>query len=96
MRAEPSRESLPRPRPAPRLARAAIAVALALPAAGCRLLVDANEDELGPPPVACSPGERLSCPCPNGAIATQVCNDGGGYEPCDCAGAGQGGAPAVR
>jgi hypothetical protein len=61
--------------------------------ASCRLIIDADADELGPPPVACSSGDRLDCVCPTGMAAVQVCNAGGSFDPCPCpplGGAGMG------
>jgi len=56
----------------------------ALLCASCSALVDPDIDSLGRPPAACSVGEVRSCPCLNGTVGSQRCNEGGGFDRCMC------------
>jgi hypothetical protein len=70
----------------------ALALALAAAGAGCSAIVDPDVGKLGPAPApACTPNRVLSCICRGGLTGTQICNDGGSYDPCVCTGAGQAG-----
>lgn len=59
---------------------------------GCSAIVDPDVGKLGPAPApACTPRRVLSCICRGGQTGTQICNEGGSYNPCECSGAGQAG-----
>ena len=59
---------------------------------GCSAVVDPDVGKLGgPPPPTCMPRRVVGCACAGGLSGTQVCNDGGSYDPCNCGTAGAGG-----
>lgn len=74
--------------------RVLIAFAFAFIAA-CSAIVDADKSKLGAVPIPCEPGTTAACPCRDGTMSTQVCNDLARYDRCACGGAaGHAGAPA--
>jgi hypothetical protein len=81
-----------------RLSLAVFGVFALIPCLGsCSAVVHPDVGSLNPAPAACSPGVVAVCPCIGGGTGTQVCNAGGGYDPCICgARTGNAGHAAVR
>ncbi len=50
-------------------------------ALACSLLWGCSGGDSGK---TCVPGNLVSCPCPQGGEGTQLCNDTGTFDPCDC------------
>ena len=69
-----------------RLMRVRVLIAFAF-IAGCSAIVDADKSKLGAVPIPCEPGTTAACPCRDGTMSTQVCNDLARYDRCACGGA---------
>jgi hypothetical protein len=53
-------------------------------AASCSAVIDPDVRGLGAPPLTCTPNTVAICACIGGTTASQRCNAGGSYEPCQC------------
>ena len=61
---------------------------------GCSAVVDSDKSKLGALPIPCEPGATASCPCRDGSMSVQACNQLARYDACRC-GTPRAGVPAA-
>jgi hypothetical protein len=50
----------------------------------CSAVIDTDKRKLGALPIACEPGQSAPCPCRDGTMSSQRCNELARYDRCAC------------